>query len=111
MNALLRVCTAAIALLWSGVAGAESVARVGVSARDMGALDPAFGIGNGDGVARYGRSSALWSAHRTAPGRVPILNQSTRGVVHHSHASRKPFRKIRSGRCPACTHDRQDPEI
>ena len=48
MNALLRVCTAGIALLWSGVAGAESVARVGVSARDMGALDPAFGIGNGD---------------------------------------------------------------
>ena len=48
MNALLRVCTAAIALLWSGAAGAESVARVGVSARDMGALDPAFGIGNGD---------------------------------------------------------------
>ena len=48
MNALLRACTAAIALLWSGAAGAESVARVGVSARDMGALDPAFGIGNGD---------------------------------------------------------------
>ena len=51
MNALLRVCTAAIALLWSGVAGAESVARVGVSARDLGALDPAFGIGNGDEFA------------------------------------------------------------
>lgn len=29
-------------------ARAETVARVGVSARDLGALDPAFGIGNGD---------------------------------------------------------------
>jgi hypothetical protein len=27
---------------------AESLARVGVAARDLGALDPAYGIGNGD---------------------------------------------------------------
>src|SRR5262245_44094700 len=27
---------------------AETVARVGVAARDLGAMDPAYGIGNGD---------------------------------------------------------------
>jgi peptide/nickel transport system substrate-binding protein len=31
-----------------GTARAESVVRVGVSARDLGSLDPATGIGNGD---------------------------------------------------------------
>ena len=33
------------------MAVAETIARVGVSARDLGALDPAFGIGNGDEFA------------------------------------------------------------
>jgi peptide/nickel transport system substrate-binding protein len=39
----------AFALLFAGhAASAETTVRVGVSARDLGALDPAFGIGNGD---------------------------------------------------------------
>jgi peptide/nickel transport system substrate-binding protein len=36
------------AALTIGGARAESVVKVGVSQRDLGALDPAFGIGNGD---------------------------------------------------------------
>lgn len=36
------------ASLWGGAAAADSVVRVGVGARDLGALDPAYGIGNGD---------------------------------------------------------------
>jgi peptide/nickel transport system substrate-binding protein len=43
--------TIAVGVLCAGPAGAESVARVGVSQRDLGALDPAFGIGNGDEYA------------------------------------------------------------
>src|ERR1700722_10114588 len=39
---------AIVGFLCAGAASAESIARVGVAARDLGALDPAFGIGNGD---------------------------------------------------------------
>jgi peptide/nickel transport system substrate-binding protein len=39
---------AVILLLLAPVVSAETVARVGVAARDLGALDPAYGIGNGD---------------------------------------------------------------
>jgi peptide/nickel transport system substrate-binding protein len=35
----------------ASTAAAETVARVGVSQRDLGALDPAYGIGNGDEFA------------------------------------------------------------
>src|SRR5690348_9100020 len=37
-----------ILLLLAPIVSAETVARVGVAARDLGALDPAYGIGNGD---------------------------------------------------------------
>ncbi len=38
-----------VALLFAGSAAyAETTVRVGVAARDLGALDPAYGIGNGD---------------------------------------------------------------
>lgn len=40
--------TALAALLLAAPAAAQTLVRVGVSARDLGALDPAFGIGNGD---------------------------------------------------------------
>jgi len=46
-SALLAV---AIALLVHAVS-AETIARVGVSQRDLGAMDPAYGIGNGDEFA------------------------------------------------------------
>src|SRR5579883_2253040 len=39
---------AAVASLVAGSVSAETIARVGVAARDLGALDPAYGIGNGD---------------------------------------------------------------
>src|ERR1700719_66519 len=39
---------AMVASLCAGAASAETIARVGVAARDLGALDPAYGIGNGD---------------------------------------------------------------
>ena len=42
------VIFAAFALLFAHAVSAETVARVGVAARDLGALDPAYGIGNGD---------------------------------------------------------------
>ena len=49
MRHLIRFGWAILALAVSaGGVMAESVARVGVSSRDLGALDPAFGIGNGD---------------------------------------------------------------
>jgi peptide/nickel transport system substrate-binding protein len=35
----------------AGTSAAQTVARVGVGARDLGSLDPAFGIGNGDEFA------------------------------------------------------------
>src|SRR5262249_12449793 len=45
----LRTTLAAIAAtLCAHAVSAETVARVGVAARDLGALDPAYGIGNGD---------------------------------------------------------------
>ena len=48
MNNLFRI--AFLTLLFSGLAAqAETTARVGVASRDLGALDPAFGIGNGVG--------------------------------------------------------------
>ena len=44
-----RMLPAALAGLWTTAASAaESIVRVGVSQRDLGALDPAYGIGNGD---------------------------------------------------------------
>jgi peptide/nickel transport system substrate-binding protein len=46
---LIRWGVAAIALAMTGTGFAqETVVHVGVAARDLGALDPAFGIGNGD---------------------------------------------------------------
>src|SRR5215469_11674205 len=39
---------AVVAAICAHAAAAQSTARVGVSARDLGALDPAYGIGNGD---------------------------------------------------------------
>ena len=51
MKRFIRVCLAGV-LLSSfstvGVAVAQAVVKVGVSQRDLGAMDPAFGIGNGD---------------------------------------------------------------
>ncbi len=46
MKNLIRIACAA--LLCAGPASAETIARAGVSQRDLGAMDPAFGIGNGD---------------------------------------------------------------
>ncbi len=46
MNLFMRTC--AVMLMFSTAAMAESVVRVGVSQRDIGSMDPAFGIGNGD---------------------------------------------------------------
>lgn len=51
MRKFLHVCTCAVALLSAAGAHADNAARVGVSARDMLSLDPAFGIGNGDEFA------------------------------------------------------------
>jgi peptide/nickel transport system substrate-binding protein len=49
MRHLIRFGLAFLALaLLPTASNAETVVRVGVSARDLGALDPAFGIGNGD---------------------------------------------------------------
>ena len=42
---------AAAASLCVHTVSAETVAKVGVSQRDLGALDPAYGIGNGDEFA------------------------------------------------------------
>ena len=39
------------ALFDAHAVSAETTSRVGVSQRDLGALDPAFGIGNGDEFA------------------------------------------------------------
>ncbi len=47
MKHLVRVIWLAL-LLTASVASAETMIRVGPAARDLGALDPAFGIGNGD---------------------------------------------------------------
>ena len=46
MKLFIRTCAAV--LLLSSAAMAESIVRVGVSQRDIGSMDPAFGIGNGD---------------------------------------------------------------
>lgn len=49
-----RMLPAALTGAWAataaptGASAAESIVRVGVSQRDLGALDPAYGIGNGD---------------------------------------------------------------
>ena len=49
MRHLIRFGLALLALAAIvGSATAETVVRVGVSSRDLGALDPAYGIGNGD---------------------------------------------------------------
>ena len=49
MKYLRRLCAAACLLLPFAVSSmAETTVRVGVSARDLGSLDPATGIGNGD---------------------------------------------------------------
>ena len=49
MKPYIRSCVAGIAaMLISATAMAESIVRVGVSQRDIGSMDPAFGIGNGD---------------------------------------------------------------
>jgi peptide/nickel transport system substrate-binding protein len=49
VNYLRRLCAACTLLLPLAVpAHAETTVRVGVSARDLGSLDPATGIGNGD---------------------------------------------------------------
>ena len=42
---------AAAATLLAHAVSAETIARVGVSQRDLGAMDPAYGIGNGDEFA------------------------------------------------------------
>ena len=47
----LTTLIAAAAALCAHAVSAETIARVGVSARDLGALDPAYGIGNGDEFA------------------------------------------------------------
>ncbi len=47
MKHLYRILLMAL-LFAASTAFAETTVRVGVSARDLGALDPAFGIGNGD---------------------------------------------------------------
>ena len=52
MPHLLRTALfAAAASLFAHAVSAETIARVGVSQRDLGALDPAYGIGNGDEFA------------------------------------------------------------
>lgn len=49
MKALVRSCAVGLAsLLLASTAMAQSVVKVGVAQRDLGAMDPAFGIGNGD---------------------------------------------------------------
>lgn len=49
MNHLRRLCFAlCLAVPFGASAMADTTVRVGVSARDMGSLDPATGIGNGD---------------------------------------------------------------
>jgi peptide/nickel transport system substrate-binding protein len=50
VKAILRFCAASLAAaaLLATPALAQSVVKVGVSQRDLGAADPAFGIGNGD---------------------------------------------------------------
>ena len=49
MQAILRFCAAGLAAaLLATTAMAQSVIRAGLSQRDLGAMDPAFGIGNGD---------------------------------------------------------------
>jgi peptide/nickel transport system substrate-binding protein len=42
---------AMVASLCAGALSAETIARVGVAARDLGVLDPAYGVGNGDEFA------------------------------------------------------------
>ena len=42
---------AATVTLLTHAVSAETIARVGVSQRDLGAMDPAYGIGNGDEFA------------------------------------------------------------
>ena len=49
MKTIIRSCLAGLAtLLLASTAMSQSVIKVGVSQRDLGAADPAFGIGNGD---------------------------------------------------------------
>lgn len=49
MRRFRSICGAMLAMLLSaGAADAQSTIKVGVSQRDLGAMDPAFGIGNGD---------------------------------------------------------------
>jgi len=52
MPRLVRSVLLAVALaLLAHAVSAETIARVGVSQRDLGAMDPAYGIGNGDEFA------------------------------------------------------------